>query len=295
MVLNKLNREGGTDVEFKGQFPDKQTIAAVLCAFANSAGGDLVIGVSDRRPRKVVGLRDSEVIEMEHKISSIATTAITPRIAPFVRIVNVEGNYVLAVHVEQGYQRPYKVVAGRSAGKVFVRVGSSTRQADPATVQRLQLQSTGMSWDALPFPSLTLQELDNSAIEDFLRLRTERRGLRRPTVPRDHWMKKMRLATETGGRRAPTMAAILLFSSSPQEHLPQAGLEMARFKGAVPDEFLDKASADGPIWKLYEESLDFLRKHLPTYARRTSRGRKERLAYGCDSNPLVELSLSGDV
>jgi predicted HTH transcriptional regulator len=92
-------------------------------------------------------------------------------------------------------------------------------------------------------------------------------------------MKKMLLATETGGRRTPTMAAVLLFASSPREHLPQAGLEMARFKGAVPDEFLDKASADGPIWKLYQKSLDFLRKHLQTQARRTSRGRKERMVY----------------
>ncbi len=52
--------------------------------------------------------------------------------------------------MEQGYQRPYKVASGRSAGKVFVRIGSSTRQADSATVERLHLQSTGISWDALP-------------------------------------------------------------------------------------------------------------------------------------------------
>ncbi len=137
--LDLLDREEGADLEFKGQFPEKQSIAAVLCAFANTAGGDLVIGVSDRRPRKVVGLSDSEAIELEHKISSIAMSSIEPRIAPFVRIVHVEGSYVLAVRVEQGYQRPYKVVAGRSARKVFVRVGSSTRQADPATVQRQSL------------------------------------------------------------------------------------------------------------------------------------------------------------
>jgi predicted HTH transcriptional regulator len=278
-ISELLKREEGTDLEFKAQFPEKQTIAAVLCAFANSAGGDLIIGVSDHKPRKVVGLGNSDVVELEHKISSIAANAIAPRIAPFVRIINVKGNYVLAVHVEQGYQRPYKVVAGRSAGRVFVRVGSTTRKADSATIQRLHLQSSGMSWDALPYPDLTLQELDNATIEDFLRLRTERRGIPRPAIPRERWMKKMQLATETGGRPAPTMAAVLLFSSSPRELLPQAGLEMARFKGTAPDEFLDKASADRPIWKLYEESLDFLRKHITTHARRTSHGRKERMAY----------------
>ncbi len=46
------------------------------------------------------------------------------------------------------------------------------------------------------------------------------------------------------GANVPTMATALLFSSSPRDVLPQAGLEMARFRGAVPDEFLDKASAD---------------------------------------------------
>ena len=278
-ISELLNREEGTDLEFKGLFPEKQRLAEVLCAFANTAGGDLVIGASDQKPRRLTGLGDNEVIELEHKISSIAATSITPRIAPFVRIVNVDGKYILAVHVERGYQRPYEVVAGRSAGKVFVRVGSSTRQADPATIERLRLQSTGTSWDALPCPGLTLQELDDTVIEEFLRLRTEQRGIPRPSVSRDRWMKKMMFATEVTGRRLPTMAATLLFSSSPREILPQAGLEMARFQGAVPDEFLDKASVDAPIWKLYEASVDFLRKHLPTRARRTGRGRQERPAY----------------
>ena len=278
-ILELLNREEGTDLEFKSQFPEKQRLAEVLCAFANTAGGDLIIGVSDRMPRKVIGLVDTEVIELEHKISSIAANAITPRIAPFIRIANIKGSYALAVHVVQGYQRPYQVVGGRSAGKVFVRIGSSTRRADPATVQRLHLLSTGTSWDALPCPGLALQELDDAVIEEFLRLRTERRGIPRPSVPRDRWMKKMLFATETGGRLAPTMAAALIFSSSPREILPQAGLEMARFRGAAPDEFLDKASADGPVWKLYEKSVDFLRRHLPTHALRTAGGRKERLAY----------------
>ncbi len=64
-ILELLNREEGTDLEFKSQFPEKQRLAEVLCAFANTAGGDLIIGVSDRMPRKVIGLVDTEVIELE--------------------------------------------------------------------------------------------------------------------------------------------------------------------------------------------------------------------------------------
>lgn len=274
-----LAQDEGVSLEFKQAFPEKRDLAATLCAFANTAGGELVIGVCDGRPRRVVGIPETEAIDLEQRLASIAATGISPCVIPLIRLVNIEDRCVLSARVEQGYQRPYQVTSGPEAGRTFVRIGSSTRRADAATVERLRLQSRGLSWDILPCHDLRLSDLDESQIETFLQRRFERRAIPRPEIPLARWLQKARFAADGAAGAVPTMAGILLFHPHPGEVLPQAGLEMARFRGTDADEFLDKHSADAPAWRLYDEALIFFRRHMPTHARRDVEGRTERSAY----------------
>ncbi len=278
-VRDLLDEAEGTELELKERFPASRDIAATLCAFANSAAGDLLIGISDGLPRTVVGVPESVAVELERKVSSIAANNISPRIVPTIRLANVEGRHILAIHVQQGYQRPYQVIAGPLAGSTFVRIGSSTRRADSATIERLRLESRGLSWDTLPCHDLRLEDLSPALIDEFLQTREERRGIAPPRGPRERWLKRTRLAVDVGGGLAPTIAALLLFHARPGEILPRVGLEMARFRGTRAAEFLDKRSVDLPVWKLYNEALTFLRKHLPVKAVRGERERSERFAY----------------
>ena len=55
-------------VEFKQQLPRPSRLQEPLVAFANSRGGTVIVGVSDRRPRQVVGVGapDHERRRTEH-------------------------------------------------------------------------------------------------------------------------------------------------------------------------------------------------------------------------------------
>lgn len=115
-------------VEFKSQWGEKdgQTIKKTLVAFANTAGGDLYIGVDD--DGQACGLDDIHAIE--ERIYTTIRDAIYPSISGFVstRRLKVDGQDVLQVHVEQGRFPPYSL-AQDDPRQIFVRIGCTSAPA----------------------------------------------------------------------------------------------------------------------------------------------------------------------
>lgn len=265
-------------LEFKEQLPSNDKLAALICAFANSLGGDLMIGVEDGTHR-LVGVQESEVLAIEEKIAAISAINISPIVFPVIKSIRYKDTTVILVHIDMGFQRPYRVIAGPEKGKVFVRIGSTTRQADSASEESMRLHSRGLSWDCLPCHRCSVTDLDKSLIEEFLELRKIRRGIASPPKINPSWLLKMRFGAQESGDIHPTNGAVALFMKVPQEIFPSIGIEMARFSGTTGRDFIDKQTATGPLWRLYDEALLFMRRHIPSSAQRTPHARHETIAY----------------
>lgn len=279
MISGLLIEHEGAGFEAKRAMPSNDDLAAVMCAFANTGGGRLLIGATDQLPRQAIGVAPDEAVLIEQKICSIGISNLSPSVIPFLRLLDMDGRCLVVVDVEKGYQRPYAVCSGKAAGTVFIRVGASTRRADTATIRRLELASSGISWDCLPCPQCSLDDLDHGVVQDFLSARNDRRGIPPPKGDLTNWLKKMNFLSHAAGQAVPTMAGVLMFHASPASVIPQSGLEMARFEGTNADHFVDKQSADKPLWQLYDAALDFFARHIPVRATRTAKGRIERPAY----------------
>ncbi|MEA1883748.1 MAG: ATP-binding protein, partial [Thermotogota bacterium] len=65
-IKEKIKRGENRYLEFKESLPSSQKIAKTVIAFANSAGGDILIGVNDER--KVIGVADDELLDIPDKI-----------------------------------------------------------------------------------------------------------------------------------------------------------------------------------------------------------------------------------
>ncbi len=65
-----LKQPEGRKIEFKETMPSKTDLCKTAVAFANDAGGEIFIGIKDN-PRKVIGLPEEKLIEIEEKISNI--------------------------------------------------------------------------------------------------------------------------------------------------------------------------------------------------------------------------------
>src|SRR5687767_7103546 len=123
----------GRQTEFKRGLPSDQKIARSLCAFANTRGGLLFIGVGDRG--ELLGAPHPE--ETAKKLALIARRRIAPPIAARIEAVVLDGVALVVAHVAASRTRPHAVLEEGEAGEVVVRSGSSNRQASRATLAAL--------------------------------------------------------------------------------------------------------------------------------------------------------------
>ncbi len=69
-LFNAIKGGEGKNVEFKEEIPSGQAIAKTVVAFANTAGGKLIIGVNNLG--EVIGLKpDFDILELRYIVPSI--------------------------------------------------------------------------------------------------------------------------------------------------------------------------------------------------------------------------------
>lgn len=273
-----VQAEESTVLEFKQQCPAPPVMARTFCAFANTSGGDLVIGVEDRT-HKILGIDENTVIGLEEMIANVAAGAVSPPVYPIIKAIRFKDRTVIVVHVEMGYQKPYSVSTGKGKAKVYVRIGSSIREADPASVELMRLESRGLSWDSLACTEIQAETLSRQLIADYLQQRQTARGIAPPSKVTDSWLVKSRFAVKRNGLLYATNAAVLLFYPDVVSVFPASGIEFARFKGTSPRDFIDKQTVVGPIGGIYDQAAMLLKKHLPVSAVRNTGRRREVPAY----------------
>lgn len=116
-LLRILKRGESEQLEFVSRLPNDEIVARILTAFANSAGGTLVMGVEDSG--EVIGLSDSQMAIGSVRVSNVAEQLLPHpvRMEPVV----VDGLSVLIVYVPAApeHLRPVRT----AAGDVFIRKG----------------------------------------------------------------------------------------------------------------------------------------------------------------------------
>lgn len=103
--LKKLIEEGeNQQLDFKFCISDSRKIARTLSAFANTAGGKILIGVRDNG--SIAGIKSDEEYYM---VETAVELFCRPKINFTIRQHTSGGKTVLEVEVIRGIQRPYKV------------------------------------------------------------------------------------------------------------------------------------------------------------------------------------------
>lgn len=107
-------------VEFKRRFSSPEKIARELCAFANTEGGYLLLGVDD--DRRIVGV-ESEKQDIE-LLTLVCSFYIEPPLDATIWVTSLEGKDIVVVYIAPSPNRPHRVVTpGRRLhpGSVFIR------------------------------------------------------------------------------------------------------------------------------------------------------------------------------
>jgi hypothetical protein len=131
-----MSRGEGVRVEFKRVLPREERAARTLCAFANTRGGLLLVGVTDRG--RVHGVHHPE--EVRATLLRISRQWIEPELSLELQVLEVHGPRVVACSVPWSKERPHALLLPDGEKRVLVRVGASNRPADGQTLRALRLQ-----------------------------------------------------------------------------------------------------------------------------------------------------------
>ena len=135
--LLALIAEGeGRGLEFKRGLPRDEKLARTLCAFANTRGGWLLVGVNDNGSLHLCP-RPPEVMA---DIRRVAEELLSPPLKLETTAIKCRAGTIVAAHVNVSLARPHCVLGGARAEEVVVRVGSSNRTAQGATLDALRAQ-----------------------------------------------------------------------------------------------------------------------------------------------------------
>ena len=236
----------GKTLEFKRDLSSPDGPLRALVAFANSAGGRLVIGVTD--DGTVVGVDDP--LAEEERIASLIDDRISPQLVPAIDLVTLRDKTVLIVDVPLSTRRPHHITRlGPEAG-VYVRLGSTTRQADPALVAELERNARGIAFEGLPEPRAAFEDLD-------LEVLSKLRG-RSTSVAN---LLALGLAVQQGDQIVPTNAGILAACPDPTRFHPSAWVQCGRLRGPHGTDIFDQTEIHGPMPLAVDRAVEFLLKH----------------------------------
>ncbi|MDA0741241.1 MAG: ATP-binding protein [Bacteroidetes bacterium] len=103
--LHALIREGEHgEQDFKYRISDARKIARTLSAFANTAGGRLLVGVRDNG--SIAGVKDEDDIYM---LESASEVFLKPALKLEVWAHEIDGKTVWEIEISEGKEKPYQV------------------------------------------------------------------------------------------------------------------------------------------------------------------------------------------
>jgi predicted HTH transcriptional regulator len=118
--------------DFKETISSSKKIARTLCAFANTRGGRILIGVRDNR-----SLRGIKVEEEQHMMEAAATFFCRPTLDIQCTRIEIGRKILLAVSVAPSSEKPVYALGDDNKWWVHIRVGDKTLLASKTVVDAL--------------------------------------------------------------------------------------------------------------------------------------------------------------
>ncbi len=254
-MQNILKQSEGRRLEFKASLPENAELAKTIIAFANDAGGDLFIGISDN-PREVVGLPEDDLVSIEEKLSNIIFDKCYPAILPEIKFLSIDEKHIIQVSVFRGSTPPYYLKDKGKLQGTMIRVGSTNRFADDAIIGELERRKRNVSFDGEIVLEKASADVDMTSFKKFF---LEKTGEELD----ENALKKLSLVQKVENKQYPTNAMILLSDDELQNNFfHYAKVECARFKGTSIEEFIDKKTIQGNVALQAEEAYNFVLRHI---------------------------------
>tara|TARA_R110001592_G_scaffold143304_1_gene366018 strand:+ start:67968 stop:69239 length:1272 start_codon:yes stop_codon:yes gene_type:complete len=268
------------EVRFAGdkiRGPSQADLADELAAFANSAGGVLVLGVEDKS-REVVGVPLERLDALESLVREACEQSIKPPLAPIIErmtLPDTTGSEQPVIRIDVSRS----LFVHQSPSGYMQRVGSSKRPIPPDQLARLfqqRSQSRLIRFDETPVAKATVADLDETLWKRFV-------PSQHHSAPETVLDKLAMAARDDQEVWRPTVAGLLMASHEPQRFLPGAFIQAVAYQGAHALPEAEKAyqrdaqDITGPLDQQILGACAFVRKNMQVAARKRAAGGREDL------------------
>jgi ATP-dependent DNA helicase RecG len=248
-IENLLVKEEGKTIEFKENCRSLSRIVQTVVAFANTAGGTIVVGVRDKT-KEVIGLSDA--LADEERLANSFADGIHPLLIPDIQISAWREREYIIISVPHTLG-PYYIKSEGPEKGVYIRLGSTNRKAGPEMIEEIRRLTRNIFFDEHPCTEADSEDVDFRAASEFFS------GVSRQL--NESRMMNLGLLVSHGGGNIPSRGAILLFGKNRRSIFPDAVIRCARFKGTGTERFIDQMEIDEHLPKAVETVISFIERH----------------------------------
>ncbi len=249
-----LQLEEGQTFDRKSINIDPTDLASTICAFANADGGDIAVGITNRK-RLIEGV-DFEMNKLNDILRApldycSPTVEIETEYVPCVDM-NGQKNHVLVMHIPASPE-----VHANNADEVRLRVGDKSKKLSFEDRTQLMYDKGMRYFEDSPVVDAEIEDIDLEFVEEYLRKINYGKSAMEYLTQNKGFIKDKK------GEMKISAAAILLFGKNPQLYFPRARVRFIRYEGTE-EKFGTEMNVvkdvifEGNILNMIEKSIAYL-------------------------------------
>ena len=256
-ISKLIGSTDSTTVEWKPSLSQIKDIIETATAFANTEGGRLFIGVSDKGQVCGATIGKDTIETLSNKLAQHTEPKIQPRIS----VKKVDGKQVIVIEVKPS--RDKLVLAD---GRPYKRVGPSTRRMSKDEYEGLILEQhkDQLRLDNQVCKGAKIADISKEKLVDFVKRAKQERGLGIDlSASITEMLSRLKLIRD----KKITNAAVLLFGKDSQKFFIQSELKAIRFRGYdETGEMIDFKTFGDDAITLLQKAENFIFEHIPMKA-----------------------------
>ena len=260
--------------------PSRDRLADGLAAFANSRGGVLVLGVSDRT-REIIGIDESRLDAVVDFVRDVCAHNLDPPLENVIvdrlLLPADAGEQVAVVKIEV----PRSLFIHRSPGGYFHRLADSKRRMSTDFLARMlqqRSQTRLIRFDEQPVAGASIESLNSRLCDSFRTARSD--------IDADTFLRKLGIVvSDDEGLLRPTVAGVLVACDEPRRWMPNAYIQAVAYRGVsiqvssgTEPYQLDASDIEGPLPVQIADACRFVFRNMKTSAVK-SMGRQDQPQY----------------
>jgi ATP-dependent DNA helicase RecG len=247
---NILNFPEGRTLEFKRDISSLKPILKTLVAFANTAGGTLLIGKDDNG--NLVGVND--ILQAEERLANAISDSIFPPLMPEIDSISFQEKSLLLIRVAH-WRGPFYLKSQGPEEGVYIRLGSTNRLAGPDLLAEMKRSFSNISFDQLACPEIGIEGLDMKKINDSFSILGRKVDQNK--------LETLGVLVPYSGKLVCSNGGVILFGKKELRdiYFPNSTVRCARFQGIEKVNFIDQYDTEGSIIDAMKEVPNFIKRN----------------------------------